>query len=159
VLLDIEHHYTSGHAWIIDDDRDPLTGDPEALCDPAIIARIATIQAERFAPADLLALFEPRAGAGADRVPTAEADFIELGRSVTGDGRLPMLTLRLGRSHDEVVLDHSFVWPGPDRELVLLARHEPPATPAALADIAGRFGQDMARAAACFRADVRRWLP
>ncbi len=48
VLLDIEHHYTSGHAWIIDDDRDPLTGDPEALCDPAIIARIATIQASHF---------------------------------------------------------------------------------------------------------------
>ncbi|MFT5681533.1 MAG: hypothetical protein ACI8RZ_002439 [Myxococcota bacterium] len=159
VLLEIEHHYTSGHAWMIDEDRLPVDADLATVCDAQIVSEVAEIQANRFAPTDLLALFEPRAGAGPNRVAPETADFLELGRSVTGDGKVPMLTLRLGRRHDEVVLDHSFVWPGPDRRLELLERHEPPATPESLAAITTRFGADMARAAALLREDPRRWLP
>ena len=151
--LSLEHHYTSGHAWMIDDDRPAVDEPLGALLTPEQIDAIAALQADEalWHPDVLLGLFEPRTDTGTQRASPAEADFYELGQSATLDGKLPNLTLRLGRQHDEIVLDHGFRWPAPAREIEHRARFDPPATPAALSAISEAFGADMARAAAHFR--------
>ena len=159
-MLSLMHHYTSGHAWMIDDDYPPIHEPVEALLSPQMLDEVAEIQADpaRWTPEVLLGLFETRTDKGTQRVSAAQADFYELGQSAALDGRLPNLTLRLGRAHDEIVLDHSFRGLANEREIEHRERFEPPATPAALAAIEATFGADMARAAAYFRQTRERWF-
>jgi hypothetical protein len=152
VLLHLEHHYASGHAWMIDDDRPRVDEPLAAVLSPEQCTEVATLQADesRWTPEVLLGLFAAMTDTGGNPVPPAEADFFELGQSVTFDGRLPMQTLRLGRTHDEIVLDHGMSWPSRERQLTERTRLEPPGTPAALRAIEAVFGPQMARSAALF---------
>ena len=150
---DLEHHYTSGHAWMSDSDHPAVDEPLEAVLTPAQLAGIPAIQADpaSWTPEVVLGLFTPMTDTGTRRVPPPEADFFELGSSVSFDGRIPQLTLRLGRAHDEIVLDHSFEWPNQERRLEHRARLEPPGTAEALAAIEESFGVDVAQAAAHFQ--------
>jgi hypothetical protein len=129
VTVEVEHHYSSGHAWRIDDDRDLLL-DTVPDDDPALLevlgeeelsrARAVLHDPARWTPAVLAGLFAPHRGAEPDRVDLADADVLELGRSVAHDGRVPYLTLRVLRDRRQVVLDHSFSgWPRERRFEVL----------------------------------------
>lgn len=128
IRVEEEHHYTSGHAWIIDDDRPVLlqaegvTPALRALVGEATGAALARLCADagRWGPAVWRSLLVPMRGAAPDRVPPEEADVWELGRSITGDGRLPSLTLRLHPTHAEVVRDHGFSGPVRERHLEVL---------------------------------------
>ena len=152
-MMHIEHHYISGHAEFTDDDRPPVEGTIEEVLGMAAAAAAGVVQADpdRWRPEVLLGLFTPTANARVGRVPPSEADCFELGRSETLDGKVPSLTLRLGRTHNEIVRDHSFSSPDLIRRLEVLERLEPPAGPEALAAIREAFGDDMARAAARFQ--------
>ena len=109
----------------------------EAVLTPAQLAGIVAKQADpaSWTPEGVLGLFTPMTDTGTQQVPPPQADFFELGSSVSFDGRLPQLTLRLGRAHDEIVLDHSFEWPDRKRRLEHRARLDPPGTAEALATI------------------------
>jgi len=154
VCLSVEHHYTSGHMWVIDDDTDPVEQTLAGLGLEAVAARVVTLQAEApcWLPSVLLAGFSPTQGAAPQRVAAAEADWLELGVSASLDGRRPALTLRLGRHADEIVLDHSFQHPARVRTLV------PVAVPATVGDVRAHFGDDMAAAAVLLGEDRGRWF-
>jgi hypothetical protein len=72
----------------------------EGLLGPGAVARLAALYRDRpdldTAMPGVLALFEPRRGVDPDRCADAEATHRELAASVTHDGKLPDLTLRLG---------------------------------------------------------------
>ena len=150
---DLEHHYTSGHAWMYDSDHPSVDEPLEAVLTPTQLAGVAAIQADpaSWTPEVVLGLFTPMTDTGTQQVPPPQADFFELGSSVSFDGRVPQLTLRLGRAHDEIVLDHSFEWPNQERRIEHRARLEPPGTAEALAAIEESFGVDVAQAAAHFQ--------
>jgi hypothetical protein len=97
-------------------------------------------------------LFRPMHALAPEESDPYTADFYELGQSFTGDGRPPWLTLRLGRRHDEIVLDHYDFRPDCQRSIELLERLDPPATPGALAVIEEYFGPHLAELAAWFDA-------
>ena len=151
LTVEVEHHYTSGHAWMIDDDRDLLlaTADPAdpALADllpPSALQALQALlaDADRWRPAVLAEQFTRYLGTSPDPVYTPEdGDTWELGRSRTLDGRLPYLTLRLTPTGREIVLDHSFSGPLRQRRL------EPVHVPATDADIVACFGADVLAAA------------
>lgn len=153
VTVEVEHHYSSGHAWLVDPDRQPVLAGVEPA-EPALgvllgAREVAGIRAlledpERWAAPVLAGLFEPRRGAEPDRASPDEADCWELGRSQRGDGKLPYLTLRLTCRGREIVLDHSFS--GYPR----LRRLEPVHVPAGDTDIVRCFGEPVLAAA--------RWL-
>ena len=149
VLLSVEHHYSSGHMWVVDHHTDPVEETLQDLGLAELADTAARLQADAasWAPTVLLGLFVPTVGAKPDRVAPDEAEWLELGQSASPDGKLPNLTLRLGRVHDEIVLDHSFVWPERIRRL------EPVAVPAGLADILAHFGEDMAAVARAHAAE------
>jgi hypothetical protein len=149
---DLEHHYTSGHAWRSDADHPPVEEPLESVLTAELLAQVAAIQAdpEAWSSEVVLGLFTPKTDTRAEEVTAEEADFFELGGSVTFDGRFPHLTLRLGRTHDEIVLDHCFEWPVRERRLDHRERLDPPGTPEALSSIEASFGADVAAAAARF---------
>jgi hypothetical protein len=161
LLIHILHHYRSGHAEFTDDDLVPVLTPAAEVLKPDILEAATGIQAqpERWAPEVLFACFVPHHGNRPNRAPLDLADHFELGASVTQDGRGPRLTLRLGRQHDEIVLDHGFRWPAKERTIEVLHRLSPPATPDALATIEEAFGADMARVATWFHAERDRRFP
>ncbi len=150
--LHLEHHYTSGHAWMSDEDRPQVDESLGTLLSTEQLAQVRAIQADRdaWAAEVLLGLFTPMTDTGTQPVSADQAEFFELGRSVSFDGKVPLLTLRLGRLHDEIVLDHSFVWPNKERRIERRVRLAPPGTAEALSAIQEAFGADVARAAAHF---------
>lgn len=153
--LEVAHHYTSGHMWVIDDERDRLEDPPEDVLPAAVLASIDALRADPscWSPDAVLGLFRPMQGDGPEEIAPSEAAWLEWGASVTGDGKLPYLTLRLGREGCEIVQDHSFHFSESVRRL------EPVARPATLDDVRAHFGEDMARAVAAFGQERSRWLP
>lgn len=97
-------------------------------------------------------LFRPMHALAPEEADPWIADFYELGQSFSGDGRPPWLTLRLGRRHDEIVLDHCDFRPDCQRSIEVLERLDPPATPGALGVIEDYFGSHLAEMAAWFDA-------
>ncbi len=149
---DLEHHYTSGHAWRSDADHPPMEKPLESVLTAELFAQVAAIQAdpEAWSSEVVLGLFTPKTDTGAEEVTAEEADFFELGGSVTFDGRCPHPTLRRGRTHDEIVLDHCCEWPARGRRLDHRQRLDPPGTQETLSSIEASFGADVAAAAARF---------
>lgn len=154
VCLSVEHHYTSSHMWNQDWHRDPVQETLAALALEHVAQQGRDIQAEqaRWEPAILLQQFTPMRGDEPWSCTPAEALWLELGVSFQPEGKLPNLTLRLGREEDQIVQDYSFS--GGQR----VRRLEPVSVPATLDDIAAHFGADMAAAAMQFAADRGRWF-
>ena len=154
VRLHLEFHSSSGHAWWVDPHKPAVEAPIEDALPATLCAEIAALQQDpdAWAPEVLLEMFQAMPDRGLYAVEPGEADFFELGQSTSFDGTVPFLTLRLGRSHDEIVLDHSFGANDSERTIEVQRRLDPPGTPDALAAIAAAFGADMAGAAAHFHA-------
>ena len=103
---------------------------------------------------EALGSFNPMTATDPNSVKPAAADFLELGRCAGVDGKLPYLIFRLGRAHDEVVLDHGSTRDA--RNVEVLERFDPPATADACAAVERRFGAHVAEVAAWFAA-AGRW--
>ena len=154
-VLEVVHHYTSGHMWVVDQGREPVSGPLDEHISAELLDEITDLQADDAAwgPELLLGLFTPYQGAGLYSVEPAEADWLEWGSSASFDGKLPDLTLRLGHRCTEIVLNHSFGSMDAERQL------EAVVSPAGPRDIREQFGEDMARAAEFFAGNPSRWLP
>lgn len=169
VVVELHHRFSPGGGMDITEPHgqtwqsapDHLDG----LCPPLTASQVAALRAlyddprrwdEAAWTAQALACFCRRTARGADAVSVEEADFYELGRSVAGDGTVPFLTLRLGRAHDEIVVDHHLTWPSRERRIEMMHRFDPPDS--GNAHIADLFGDDVARAAEAFQRDRARWF-
>lgn len=114
-----------------------------------LLEQRAAWSAEAWSRAGFTA-FRPRRTTGTEHQvdDPAQADFFELGGSV--DDKVPHRTLRLGRSHDEIVDDHASHMDGPrEREIVVLERLDV-ATEAGQRAVTRQFGPEVAEVAFWF---------
>jgi hypothetical protein len=97
----------------------------------------------------VFSVLQPRHATGVEsRVEPDLADFFELGASE--DDRIPLRTLRLGRAHDELVLDHSFSWNGPRERTIVVEEVLDCGAPRDAERVESVFGTDIRRVAEWF---------
>jgi hypothetical protein len=91
--------------------------------------------------------FSPRLATGSEyQVPPWQADFLELGGSP--DDKIPFLTLRIGRVHDEIVDDHSYLDGQMTHRRIVVRETLDAASEAGRSSVEAQFGPEVAEVGA-----------
>jgi hypothetical protein len=108
VEVELEHHFTSGHAWLVEREAPPLVTVASAEApelrallgdEPIAALRACLADPSRWTPEALAGLFTPRGEGDAAR-PRAW----DLSRS--SDGKLPYTVLRVSQEGLQILLEH-----------------------------------------------------